>query len=92
MRTSVFKTPGSSLFSEVSYDGDSGILLLTFRKDGSQRAYPEVSPELWARFLRSESKGNFYSAHIRGKFKGAIRVPEPPAVEAVPDHATGGES
>lgn len=58
----------SSFINEMSYyscDGESGYLVISM--NGKKYTFKDVPVNLWKEFLTSDSKGKFYSQHIRGR-------------------------
>lgn len=60
----------SSNIAAVGYDYARQILAIQFKTDGVIRHYAGVPVALAFDFGRAESKGRFYHAKIRGKFRG----------------------
>ncbi len=63
----------SSNLKSVGYDGSA--LEIEF-KSGVVWRYADVSPEDHKRLLEAESKGSFFSAAIKPKYKGVKVLPE----------------
>src|SRR3990167_11311693 len=57
----------SSNLSAVGYDSQRQVLACTF-KSGDVWHYGSVPADLAEQLFEAESKGTFYSAHIKGKF------------------------
>ena len=58
----------SSVFTAATYDQDRQVLYLRFHS-GEVYRYFEFSPAHFSRFLEAESKGKYFSAHIRDRFR-----------------------
>jgi hypothetical protein len=61
----------SSFINRVEHyprEGGSGILVIEF-KNGSVRAYYNVSREIYDEFLDAPSKGSYYTSQIKGEYK-----------------------
>lgn len=65
---SMQSTPESSCFSEIGYDADREILVVTFRSSGAAYLYYDFSGDMWELLLSSSSKGEFYNAEIKGDY------------------------
>jgi len=59
----------SKMFTSVSYDADKQILYLRFRKTGDVYRYFDVTAKEYRDFLDAESRGRFFLAHIRDRFR-----------------------
>lgn len=59
----------SKMFTSVSYDADKQILYLRFRKTGDVYRYFEFPFTEYSAFLDAESRGRFFLAHIRDRFR-----------------------
>jgi hypothetical protein len=59
----------SKMFTSVSYDADKQILYLRFRKTGDVYRYFEFPITEYSAFLDAESRGRFFLAHIRDRFR-----------------------
>jgi KTSC domain len=57
----------SSVFTSAAYDQDRQILYLRFHSREVYR-YFDFSPAQYSRFLQTESKGKYFSDHIRDRF------------------------
>ena len=57
----------SSAISSIGYDESTGRMRIRFTS-GNAYDFCRVPAELFARFMRSASKGDFYNSHIRGRF------------------------
>lgn len=53
----------------VAYDEEKQILYLRFRKSSDVYRYFEFPVAEYQAFLNAESKGRFFLAHIRGRFR-----------------------
>lgn len=60
-------TVNSRAIHAIGYDTDSAQLEVIFTGGGIYR-YHDVPPELFERFLASDSKGAFFYDHVRGRF------------------------
>ena len=60
----------SSVLAVVSYDTRKRVLELEFHS-GAIYDYLEVPEEIFRRLLAAESKGQFFGANIRAKFRSA---------------------
>jgi hypothetical protein len=58
----------SSDLASVGYDASRRMLEIEFRSGGIYR-YLEVPAEIHERLLAAESKGRFFAAHIRDRFR-----------------------
>ena len=61
-------TVPSTTFSSLDYDPGREVLEAEFLHGGVYRYY-QVPQGLWLDFLSAESKGGFFSQHIRGKYR-----------------------
>ena len=59
----------SKMFTSVSHDADKQILYLRFRKTGDVYRYFDVPVTEYQAFLDAESRGRFFLAHIRDRFR-----------------------
>ena len=59
----------SKMFTSVSYNADRQILYLRFRKTGDVYRYFEFPVTEYSAFLDAESRGRFFLAHIRDRFR-----------------------
>ena len=59
----------SRMLAAVAYDADHEILYLRFRKAGDVYRYFEFGPADYQSFLSAESRGRFFLAHIRDKYR-----------------------
>ncbi len=64
----------SSVIAAVGYDAESRALDIEFRS-GTARRYLDVPPEIHRALLNAESKGRFYNANIRHRFKSEKLAP-----------------
>lgn len=58
----------SSFIRNLVYKVDKKTLDVTF-KNGTRRRYSEVTPQRVAQLEKAESKGSYYSKHIKGKYE-----------------------
>jgi KTSC domain len=58
----------SKMFTSVAYDGEKQILYLRFQS-GDVYRYFEFPAEEYLAFLDAESRGRFFLAHIRDRFR-----------------------
>ena len=58
----------SSNIVSVGYDEKEKIMEVEFISSGVYKYY-EVSKEIYENFLKSESKGKYLFAHIRGRYR-----------------------
>ena len=58
----------SSVFNSAAYDPDRQVLYLRFHS-GEVYRYFDFSPAHFSRFLEAESKGKYFLAHIRDRFR-----------------------
>jgi hypothetical protein len=63
-----WKAVDSSLFSAAAYRPDARQLYLRFR-DGKIYRYFDVPVQVYEAFLAAESKGRYFSGHIRNAFR-----------------------
>ena len=60
----------SDCFTHIGYNVDTRDLKVIFNSEiPGVYVYENVPPELFIRFLQSDSKGRFYHMHIRGQFE-----------------------
>jgi hypothetical protein len=59
----------SKMFTSVWYDADKQVLYLRFRKTGDVYRYFEFPGAEYQAFLDAESRGRFFLAHIRDRFR-----------------------
>ena len=59
----------SKMFTSVSHDAEKQILYLRFRKTGDVYRYFEFPVTEYQAFLDAESRGRFFLAHIRDRFR-----------------------
>jgi hypothetical protein len=59
----------SKMFTSVWYDADKQVLYLRFRKTGDVYRYFEFPVTEYQVFLDAESRGRFFLAHIRDRFR-----------------------
>ena len=65
----------SSVIASVGYDAEARALDIEFRS-GTARRYLDVPPEIHRALLDAESKGRFYNANIRHRFKSEKLAPD----------------
>ena len=58
----------SKMFTSVAYDEEKQILYLRFQS-GDVYRYFEFPPEEYQAFLDAESRGRFFLAHVRDRFR-----------------------
>jgi len=58
----------SSALRSLDYDAVSRRLFVTFNS-GDRYVYFDVPLELFTRFLSAESKGRFFTEHVRDRFR-----------------------
>jgi len=58
----------SKMFTSVAYDEEKQILYLRFQS-GDVYRYFEFPPEKYQAFLDAESRGRFFLAHVRDRFR-----------------------
>lgn len=63
------QTPGSSCFSEIGYDEQSGNILVTFRDSGATYIYDTDDELAWKHFREAPSLGQYYNEDIKGIYK-----------------------
>ena len=61
-------TPDSSAFSSIGYCSDYSLLFLVFRTTGMY-VYYDVPIGVWEQMQEAESKGRFFHAEIKEKYK-----------------------
>jgi hypothetical protein len=59
----------SKMFTSVWYDADKQVLYLRFRKTGDVYRYFEFPVTEYSAFLGAESRGRFFLAYIRDRFR-----------------------
>lgn len=64
----------SSVLAAVGYDVAKRLLEIEFRSGAIYR-YHDVPEEIHRRLLAAESKGHFFGAHIRSKFRSELVKP-----------------
>ena len=60
--------PQSSMIDRISFDADTGILLVSFRETGKYRYY-DVPPDTFEAFCNTRSAGTFLNEHIKDHFR-----------------------
>lgn len=67
-----FESPESSTIVSAHYDGQTMIVYFqrAANRDHQRYDYTNFPSELWERFKQAESKGAFFSAHIRPFYAG----------------------
>lgn len=65
---SMEKTDQSSCFSEIGYDENEGLLVVTFRSSGDSYLYYDVPEDMWEALSSSESIGRYYNDNIKGEY------------------------
>ena len=63
-----WKAVESSLFAAAAYRPEARQLYLRFR-DGNIYRYFDCTAEMYESFLAAESKGRYFSSHIRNRFR-----------------------
>jgi hypothetical protein len=63
-----WKAVESGLFTAAAYRPDARQLYLRFR-DGNIYRYFDCTAEMYNSFLAAESKGRYFSSHIRNRFR-----------------------
>jgi hypothetical protein len=64
-------TPESSTIIDAAYSPDTETLVVKFRHNDSIYAYGKFPQALWLEFVAAESKGKFFTTHIRPIFTGS---------------------
>ncbi|HVV64108.1 MAG TPA: KTSC domain-containing protein [Rhizomicrobium sp.] len=59
----------SAALAAVWYDEKRRILRATFRDSERTYAYDDVPPEEFAALMKAGSRGAYFNAHIRGRYK-----------------------
>ncbi|WP_082496438.1 KTSC domain-containing protein [Aminobacter sp. DSM 101952] len=59
----------STSIRETAYDPETRVLSVWFVASGKRYNYEAVPPETYAAFRRAFSKGRFFNAHIRDRFR-----------------------
>ena len=59
----------SSNIKAVGYDGSTRDLRIQFKSAAIYYDYHGVKPELFAKLMKADSKGQFYYHNIKGKFE-----------------------
>ena len=77
VRRSSWVAVDSSSIAALSYDADTRVLGVQFRSGAAYR-YRGVPAEVFAEFLRADSKGRYFVKKIRGKY-AFFRVQEKPS-------------
>ncbi len=78
----------SEQLAAIGHDPSREVLAVRFKRGGALYHYSGVTKELHAAFLDAESKGAFFSRHIRSL--PATKVEEPPKVQHLPPDDTEG--
>lgn len=65
-----FESPESSTIGGANYDPDTQQLTVEFRHRSQKYKYEGVKPDVWAEFVSSTSKGNFFSHRVRPFYIG----------------------
>lgn len=70
-----FDSPESSIIEGARYDEGQRVLTVFFKRSNPKSKeqayrYGGVTPQEWAAFAQSFSKGKHFSEHIRTQFKG----------------------
>ncbi len=76
-------TVESSSVHAIGYDQDTRTLEIIFYP-GRIYQYADVPPEVYEAFLNAESKGHYFSSHIRDRFN-YWQLERAPQAEAPPD-------
>jgi hypothetical protein len=63
-----WKAVESGLFTAAAYRPDARQLYLRFR-DGNLYRYFDCTAEMYEAFVAAESKGRYFSSHIRNRFR-----------------------
>ena len=74
----------STLLKAAAYADQAALLELEFRS-GAVYRYFDVPAPVWQEFLRAESKGRYFSQHIRNRFACVKTDPGAAAQPAIPD-------
>ncbi|WP_184773636.1 KTSC domain-containing protein [Aminobacter carboxidus] len=72
----------SSSIREAAYDPQTRVLSVWFVVSGKRYDYEDVPPETYAAFRRALSKGRFFNAHIRDRFRNRL-VPDRRAANTI---------
>jgi len=59
----------SSAIDRIEYDPSRRLLSIWFRETGGPYAYYEVPPQVFDELLRADSKGAYFSDHIRDRYR-----------------------
>jgi KTSC domain-containing protein len=59
----------SEMFTSAAYDAEQEILYLRFRNSGDVYRYFDFSAPDYQAFLNAESRGRYFLAHIRDRFR-----------------------
>lgn len=59
----------SEMLASVAYEADKQILYLRFRNIGDVYRYFDFPAAAYQSFLHADSRGRFFLAHIRGRFR-----------------------
>lgn len=68
MAEEIHKVTNSSFITEIKYDEDNKILVVTM-KHGKEYEYLNVPIDVFKDFKNADSAGAFYSANVKGKFE-----------------------
>jgi KTSC domain len=68
LKAVAWKAVESSLFTAAAYRPEARQLYLRFR-DGNIYRYFDFTAEMYESFLAAESKGRYFSSHIRDRFR-----------------------
>lgn len=58
----------SSAIKTVGYDAEKHILEIGFHNENAVWRYYDLPEEVYAAFVKAESKGNFFVTKIKGKY------------------------
>lgn len=59
----------STLIQQVGYDAASRTLVIKFVTDGSVYEYYDVPQEVYEALMAAESKGRYFTRHIKNKYR-----------------------
>lgn len=71
-----FESPESSSIVQASYDPDTLVLTVQFRRDRDAPdiwVYTGIQPQLWTEFLEAGSKGHYFASRIRPLHPGKVK-------------------
>lgn len=59
----------SSMITSIGYDNNSATLEIEFKNGGAVWEYYDVPEYIWYEFINSGSKGKYFHANIKNKYR-----------------------